>query len=182
MTPLILDVTISGLLLALSHVAAAGLGYFMCHWLTMRVFDEESETEMTHPHKTAETRPPLSVITIILVAGVVLVGIGVQSLLSQRADDAHDKCVAKWGDELITTVGTRGAAAERLETAQTARDDALDSLLVAAIGIQDVPEDKKQKALANLVTGYVESVDHLRKVQKNTTRTRERNPFPPLNC
>lgn len=178
-----------GLVLTVTHLGAAGLGYLMCHWLTMRageVFIHESErpveVPVKHEHGRWTTRSVPSVVILVLVAALVLIGIGVQSYLSQQAGDARDRCVSNWGDDLIETVGTRGRAAERLEMAQNNRDDALDSLLVAAIGIQNVPEKKKQKALADLVTGYVESVDHLHAVQKTTTKTRERNPFPKLAC
>lgn len=178
-----------GLILTVTHIVAAGLGYLMCHWLTMRAGEaltRESESPVDVPVKRERGRwvtwsvPP--VVILILVAAFVLIGIGVQSYLSQRADNAHDECVANWGDDLIETVGTRGKATERLEQAQNARDDALDSLLVAAIGIQDVPEKKKEAALADLVTGYVESVDRLHAVQKTTTKTRNKNPFPQLDC
>jgi hypothetical protein len=124
----------------------------------------------------------ISYATLILVAALVLIGIGIQSILSQHASAEHDTCVNDWGADLIKTSSTRSAAQEKYEAAATNRDDALDSLLVAAIGIQNVPEAKKQAALADLIADYVKSVDRKRRATVNLSETREKNPLPRLRC
>lgn len=124
----------------------------------------------------------VSYATLLLVAALVLIGIGIQSYLSQRASTQHDECVNDWGKELIIASSTRSEAQIKYEAAATARDDALDSLLVAAIGIQNVPEKTKQTALADLIADYVESVDRKTKAAKKLGDVREENPLPQLQC
>ena len=179
---LIIDTFPSGWVLTLTHLAAATAGYFMCHWLTMRAgrayFDGESEKPVVKTDRKGIT----PAITLILVAALVLIGIGVQSALSQRASNAHDDCVTRWGDELISTVETRGGATAQVETAQTKRDDALDALLVGAIGNQDIPEKQREKLLKPTVDAYVKAVQDLHDARSDAATTRAQNPFPELNC
>lgn len=183
MTPII-DAFSANWWLTITHIVAAGVGYVMAHALTVRAGEAFAQEESESPVKSKQEYAwlPSPLVTLLLFSALVLMGIGVQSYLSQRTDDARDDCVNRWGDDLVQTVQTRGVAATRLETAETNRDEALDSLLTAAIGIQDLPDQKRQEALANLTTRYVESVSRLRDVQKKVAKTRENNPFPALNC
>jgi hypothetical protein len=124
----------------------------------------------------------ISYATLILVAAVVLIGIGIQTLLFQRASTAHDECVSEWGDRLIATSSTRTEAQQKYEDAATRRDDSLDSLLVAAIGIQDLPDRTRRTALADLITDYVKSVEAKRKAAARLSVAREKHPLPQLRC
>lgn len=201
------------LLLACTHLLAFLLGASVCRWAVVRYgrplvepqLSEDSVTQATtqdQPRRGASFRVGL----VVLVASIVLIVIGGQAYLNQRADDDKDRkiaaqtaeieaqaaklqgvqgCLADWADDLTTTIQARSGTNVRLRNAQKRKDradDRVTDVFVDAVLTQPPPpQDRLLLDITAALKGYVKQKEHLATVQGEVSETTAANPYPVLD-
>lgn|GEM_PF-6022310 len=136
---------------------------------------------MTTWPRMAPRRLAMLVILPIL-AGAVLVGIGIQSSRFQSGQETRDACVSAWGDELVLTVTIRTEASQRLEKFETLRSEALDNIVLATIALRADPPESDDEAYNAVLLEFVVAKTKRDKVARQVAMTREDNQFPVIDC
>lgn len=119
---------------------------------------------------------------VVLMFLAVLIVIAIQSSAEQREDDAQQACLEQWGREVTQTARARAGAAEALEKAGYRRDAALDSLMVGAIQMQDLPDQQRERALEEQIDEYVGAVEKFNMARDTAAKIRQQNQWPALHC
>lgn len=138
----------------------------------------------------------LILVLALIMASLLVVGIGVQSHEYQKDRDSHDACVDAWGNALIHTLHTRSSANKALRKAtkrfnrvsKVKGDDGDDIFLVVA-GLRAVPPtntvrdfDKALQQFAVAKAAVEHAAHRLSAVNQHVNRTARQHRYRSLNC
>lgn len=157
------------------------------------------------------TAPPIRVrdvfLTVLVVASLLLIGLGLQQRHYQAQADAQrrqfaaevtarDACVNQWGTDLVHSVRHRSKAGQaaldataRLNYARAVRDDAVGNVLLVIVGLREHPPVGAASDFDKALARFAASAGRLTTVQAQVTKAgrhvhhiRARNPIPSLHC
>jgi hypothetical protein len=156
---------------------------------------------------TAARRLRSTVALVIIVASLVVIGIGFQAELAakdnarrdhaiaadtrQRAhalaaqhqkDTAYANCLNNFAADLASTLVTIRKANARLATAQDEKDAALDDVLLAVAGARHDPPTATSQDFGAALDRFVKTKDHVDRVKAATNETKAENPYPEAKC
>lgn len=146
-------------------------------------------------------KEPLSrVFVILLVATGIVVGIGVQSLLYQRATDRQDQarerhdvtvetCLQTWADDYKATTDIRVGSNAALRDAERQWNLGVDGVFQAVIKLAAVPDGEQPSPqliteFTDALAAYSQAQATLLAAQEEVDQTAADNPYPKLelNC
>jgi soluble cytochrome b562 len=137
------------------------------------------------------------VFVVLLVSTFVVIGIGVQAFLWQRAtdserlaDERHDAkteaCTKEWAEGMRATITSRSGITLELETALARRNDAIDQIIldVATRPVGAEPSQDELDDFRHDLDEFVAAKENLDKVKAKADETRSQNPYPQFdpNC
>lgn len=190
-------------LLVATHVLAFAAGAFAVHWMTAPAVRWMTEhmgntpagdpTPTTPEDHVMPNRLPRSTrfVIYLLVASIVVVGIGVQAYLNQRLqerDQAQNRarlsCIQEWGGELVDTVEKRTRANVRVEKAQQRRDRAEQDIFLVVLRLRSQPPEGTPADFDKALQRYAIALAGLKAAKDATKVTRQENPYvsPELVC
>jgi hypothetical protein len=178
-------------LLILTHLLAAGMGSAVTYVAVIRLVrvrevDGHAVFEINHTeeHQMSNRRRPNWLGVVILVASALVIGIGVQAYLNQRAGDAQDSadrryadCLTGFAADLVTTIQDRAEANKKVATAERARDDAVDQVLDVVDRGRQVPPKATEKDFDKALQQAVLARRHLDRVQAHADRVLAKNQY-----
>jgi hypothetical protein len=200
-----MSIELAGPVLAATHVAAALLGAFSGILITRirsvrEVITHEEHDHMPtphepddHPHPAVVRRSlrdrvkgkgptPGAIALFLILGGLMTIAFAVQQSTFQSDAKERDACTERWGTDLVTTFENRFKATKKLETAQKARDDALDAIILAVIASEDLPRAEAEKAFAAALSAFATAKADLVTVEKAVDTARRNNAYPKLQC
>jgi hypothetical protein len=156
------------------------------------------ETGATGATGADGAKEPVSrVFVVLLVSTFVVIGMGAQMLLSQRATDAerladnkHDAkfeaCATEWAGEMRTTVSLARSYTLELEKALAARNDSIDQIILD-VALRPPGAEPTQAELDDFrqdLDTFVEAKENLDQVKAEVDVNRAKNPYPEFdpNC
>jgi hypothetical protein len=153
-----MDLSVPAWLLAVIVVVSAGAGYASCYFGVVKIgraLMRRSTNKRGDTMKATRNVTTGFVLIVVLIAMlVVLAGATLAYYIDARDDDAdmaaQAECIADWGDELVTTITTRGEAGA-----------AYDAALSEKVRASDRRDDATAHVLAVVLAGTAEpgSVD-----------------------
>lgn len=177
----------SPLILVATHLTAAAAGAVGGRYLVVRAM-RDIIVQDAEPLALSHTRPSRSFWfgTIILVASMLVVGIGIQAKLAaddnrqrDQADRRYANCLTNFADTLVDSLQKSRAASKRLEKARAEKDDALDQIVLVVIGARSTPPTATEEDFTRSLTAFAEAKAHLAKVQAQVQNQRQANPYVP---
>lgn len=177
----------SELAIVATHLGAFALG--VGTWLPFTLWAARRavpvDVEETPPVSTP-ARPPTArasrVLVAVMVAALLLVGVGVQQRIYQARADDRDACVTQWGTDMVDTITTRVQATNRTASAAEARDDAVDAIVLVFIALRKVPPAASERDLSRVLAAFAAAKSRLDRVRAMSETTRAQNPYPQLDC
>lgn len=191
-------------ILVISHIGAMLFGILtgiaVIHLRPVRtvITHEELDHMPTHEHDPPTHKPtfrtrvhdrirgkgptPGAIALFLILGGLVTLGFAIQQSAFQQESKDRDACVERWGVGMVSTAETRFKATKNLETAQKARDDALDSIILAVISAEDLPEQEARRAFNSALSAFAKAKADLVVVEGNVDKTRRNNVYPKLQC
>lgn len=174
--------------LVATHLAAFGLGLGTM-WAVVRRKGPDL-ADPTHHHHASERGPmlknrpswPTTAGVIVLVVGLIVVGFGVQQAKFQADQDAFRECVSGWAEDTTDTLETRTQVTGRLGDAQSAREDAVDNIILVVIGLQATPPTATTREFATVLQAFAAARSRLNDAERRAAMTRADNPYPALRC
>jgi hypothetical protein len=190
----------------LTHLSAVTFGVLTGYVLARRG-KVSPPTEGTHmPWSTKQGRRLLLIIAV-LAASFVVIGLGVQQVLyqkaleNQREEDKRDAdrdaalvgCLQDWGDDIVSTIQNRSAATAGLDRAQTRLDKAVRrerastaAVLLTVGGLRQVPPTASLADLDTVLNQFpmirarVDAAQQaVDQAQAESDATRALNPYQP---
>lgn len=129
---------------------------------------------------------PGALALIILVASATMVGFGFQQGAFQGQVNDRDACYQQWGEDMTATFVTRSDATSRLDRAREDRDDALDTvaLLILTLDQQEPPptDAEANAQFRRVLLAFADAKTKLDKVSEAVKTTRRTSPYPVLDC
>lgn len=172
--------------LVLSHLACFVGGAVMWNYIARREGAQMAGTEEPIPaHREDPDRhgPYMTRGAIVgLVIGVWLVTLGVQQFYYQRSQDRLYSCLASWAQDTTDTFQSRSDATSELDKARLRKDDAADQVISVVAGFRTDPPTATNADFDDALRNFVEAKANLLAVQKQVDVTRDRNPYPVLEC
>lgn len=191
-------------LLAATHLFAFAVGALASWWVCRDVADRAMpETAHRRPPRENHHMPnriPRRVLLpiVVIVAALVVVGIGIQARLAaqdnaarDRADAAYSACLTRFASDLVDTLRARTDLQAELNDAGDRKDALLDELLRITAKVQaSGATDQSQvppKVLAHyehVLNARVKAQDHYDKVKAELEAARAQNPYekPTATC
>jgi hypothetical protein len=180
-----------------SNIATFILGYFTCRAVTIWEARRMQQTAGTSPTQPRRGRV---VVTALVIAFLLLAGFGIQQGQFQKAQDSHDRCQERWGQQVVDTLQARSSVSRDVadaqaakDTAQSQKDEASDRvfLIVAAAQRHISSAEQKQArhdfraALRDFVIAK-RTLDAakiaLDSARAKSINTQAANPYPRLHC
>jgi hypothetical protein len=145
---------------------------------------------------TGAREPVTRVFVIILIASIVVIGIGVQAYFGHQdqeerdlADRQHDRmtevCFKEWSDDFRDTVNLARGYTKELEAALKQRNETLDQVVLDFVAGQNLPEGEPPPPevvddfYADLAA-FTAAREHLVAVQAQVDENRAENTYPTL--
>lgn len=168
-----------------SYLVTFAFGMATGWWATLRVghriLDHQRGEQMpSHHHR----RVPV-ILTVLIVSFMMLAGFGVQQTAYQRQAQHRDACYEKWGREMVDTVSLRSTVSASTDAAETARDDALDRIILTVIQFRSRPNASKtdaQKTFDAVLQEFARAKQRLIIAKQAQISARTENPYPMLHC
>lgn len=123
-----------------------------------------------------------------IAVSAILVTFGVQQAIYQHSASVRDSCVDDYNQEVDRVRDARVSAGADLDTAQQAKEDAGDNVLLGILDLLQAPRDDPeagQQQVANLTHSlitFVRKRDRRNEVRTETDTTVDQNPYPTLDC
>ena len=128
-------------------------------------------------------------LVVLLVAGAVVIGLGIQQWFYQRDADEQaaagarrDACYQKWGRDVTSTLRVRVKVNTRLEHAQAERADATAQVIRTVIGLRTVPPLATDRDLDRALHRADRADTRVDTLTRTAHTTRAKNPYPVLDC
>lgn len=167
-----------------TNVATFVLGYVTSRLVTIREGQRMRDRE-PRPTTTEGPSRGRTVLTILVVGFLMLAGLGVQQKIYQSDARDYDQCVRKWGSDVIEVLTLRSGAGTDVTKARSARDDAVDQILLVVATSQKVKGEARKeaiKAFRDSLSDFVTAKAALTEALAEQDKTATDNPFPVLHC
>jgi hypothetical protein len=177
----------------LSHLGVFLLGVLT--WLPFTLWEgkqiKSKELGETMPESKAAKKPQSfsrnqSLAALVVIVSLLLLGLGVQQTLFQKASEERATCYAKWGEEVTQTLDARSFAGTKLQNKERTRDDAVDDVLLVALGaFKDQPplsDEERRRRFGEALTDFGIAKKELAAEYKSADMTKRENTYPALDC